>query len=103
MTATYERTFRKTASCPSCQSLLAYGRGLENDDAAFIKAHLTGCDFCAAELQLLSRLDSSDEEYVFVEMPTPLRSLAETSLRRQSLQCSCEPRNRMQSLLRLAS
>jgi hypothetical protein len=74
--------FRKRASCPSSQTLLAFHRshlGCEND--AGIETHLVNCDFCNAELQLLTLHLSDSEEYAFVEMPTALRRLAESLLR----------------------
>ena len=51
---------------------------------ALIEGHLASCDFCSAELQLLSRYRSEAEEYSFVEMPAQLRRLAEALLKRST-------------------
>ena len=46
-----------------------------------IETHLAACDFCGAELQLLNRYCDDAGEYSFVEMPSPLRRLAEDLLK----------------------
>lgn len=75
------KKFRKTAACPSSQSLLRYRRHrLPILDRAAIEIHLRGCDFCSAELQLLMQHRSSAEDYRLVEMPRQLRRLAEDLL-----------------------
>lgn len=75
------KNFRKTAACPSSQSLLRYRRHrLPILDRAAIEIHLRACDFCSAELQLLMRHRSSEEEYRLVEIPRQLRKLAEDLL-----------------------
>jgi len=53
-------------------------------DRALIESHLAYCDFCGAELELLSRHLFEAEEYSFAEMPTQLRRLAETLLKRSA-------------------
>jgi hypothetical protein len=74
--------FRKRVSCPSSQTLLAFRRShLSCEDRTRIESHLAICDFCNAELQLLTFHHSDHEEYAFAEMPTPLRRLAEGLLR----------------------
>jgi hypothetical protein len=73
--------FCKTARCPASQALLAYHRLDLASNHLPIKTHLTSCDFCGAELQLLSRYCSDAEEYSFVEMPAQLRRLAEDLLK----------------------
>jgi len=108
MSSTLGTTFRKAAGCPSSQSLLAYCRGIphrgrNSESTVRIEAHLAVCDFCAAELQLLGRLVTGPEEYMFVEMPAPLRNLAEFSLKRQTREPSYDPASPVQALLRLAS
>lgn len=52
------------------------------NELAFIEQHLTICDFCGAELQLLTCGCVEDEEYVFAVIPAPLRRLAEDLLLR---------------------
>jgi len=54
---------------------------LSYEDSARIESHLAICDFCNAELQLLTFHHSDTEEYAFAEMPTPLRRLAEGLIR----------------------
>jgi len=74
--------FCKTARCPTSQALLAYHRrDLPTKDRVSIETHLTSCDFCGAELQLLKRCSCEAEEYSFVEMPSQLRRLAEDLLK----------------------
>jgi hypothetical protein len=74
--------FRKRVSCPSSQALLAFQRSdLGYEDDSRIETHLEFCDFCNAELQLLTVHHCEPEEYTFAEMPAPLRCLAEGLLR----------------------
>ena len=54
-------------------------------DRADVEAHLGSCDFCNAELQLLTLHRNESEEYAFAEMPTHLRRLAHVLLRRSSI------------------
>ena len=82
MPASLVSAFRKRVSCPSSQTLLAFRRShLSYEDSARIESHLAICDFCNAELQLLTFHHSDHEEYAFAEMPMPLRRLAEGLLR----------------------
>ncbi|MDX6288789.1 MAG: hypothetical protein QOH42_588 [Blastocatellia bacterium] len=86
MTSTFTSLFRKTAACPTSRSLLAFRRSLmDTEGLAQIESHLACCDFCSAELQLLSRYRSEVEEYSFVEMPAQLRRLAESLLKRRTV------------------
>src|SRR5580765_2220087 len=86
MTSTFTSLFRKTAGCPTSQALLAFRRSLiKTEGLALIESHLACCDFCSAELQLLSRYRSEVEEYSFVEMPAQLRRLAESLLKRRTV------------------
>ncbi len=82
MTSSFTSLFCKTAGCPTAHTLLAFRRSdIGPADQAFIESHLASCDFCCAELQLLSRYRSEAEEYSFVEMPAQLRMLAEALLK----------------------
>ena len=46
-----------------------------------VTTHLAGCDFCGAELQLLTRHKPlATERYEHTKMPAPLRYLAESLL-----------------------
>ena len=77
--------FRKTAQCPSSQTLLSYHRyGLAITDRTSIQIHLRSCDFCNAELQLLVRHRGSLRESSCAKMPTQLRELAEKLLARNN-------------------
>jgi hypothetical protein len=83
MSSSFVTVFRKRISCPSSEALLAFlGYRLRYDEGVRIENHLVTCDFCSAEMQLLSRHRSDNEEYAFVEMPAQLRRLAEDLLRR---------------------
>jgi len=63
--------------------LLAYRQShVGRKDAAHIKGHLAMCDFCNAELQLLSRHRDDCEVHALGEMPQQLRRLAERLLRK---------------------
>jgi hypothetical protein len=74
--------FCKTARCPTSQALLAYHRSpLPTKGPVYIKDHLASCDFCSAELQLLTQYCNDVEEYSFAEMPAQLRRLAEDLLK----------------------
>jgi hypothetical protein len=82
MPSSFVTAFRKKVSCPSSQTLLVFQRShLGYEERACIETHLTTCDFCNAELQLLTFHHSDPEVYAFAEMPAPLRRLAEGLLR----------------------
>jgi hypothetical protein len=77
--------FSKRISCPASQTLLAFRRSrLGYKENAYIEAHLAYCDFCNAELQLLTLHRNDAEEYAFAEMPARLRRLAQGLLRNSS-------------------
>lgn len=83
MRSSFVTIFGKRPTCPSSETLLAFlGYRLKCDESERIEVHLVACDFCSAEMQLLSRHRTDDEEYAFVEMPAQLRRLAEDLLRR---------------------
>jgi hypothetical protein len=85
MSQSFASLFRKTAGCPTSQALLAYRRSLmSSDELVYIENHLVSCDFCNAELQLLTRYRNEAEEYSFAEMPVHLRRLAEDLLGRST-------------------
>jgi|SRR5882724_9931138 len=82
MPSSLATVFRKRISCPSSETLLAFRRShLSYEGDARIETHLATCDFCNAELQLLTFHQSDPEEYAFAEMPAPLRRLAQSLLR----------------------
>jgi hypothetical protein len=85
MPSSFVSLFCKTVCCPTSQALLAYHRlAPANTDHAYIENHLGYCDFCSAELQLLTRHRCDAEEYSFVEMPAQFRRLAEDLLNRSN-------------------
>lgn len=81
MTAAFASLFNKKVGCPSSQDLLEYDQfRLDSARSLRVEAHLTNCDFCNAELQLLNRYQNNQDEYSFAEMPLQLRGLAERLL-----------------------
>jgi hypothetical protein len=73
--------FGKQATCPSSETLLLYQRvGLNLEQRSKIVSHLAACDFCGAELQLLTKYSPTGEEYAFTDIPLHLRHLAEALL-----------------------
>lgn len=92
MPSPFANLFCKRVSCPSAQSLLAYHQfRLGIRQAARIDTHLISCDFCNAELQLLTRHRDNCEESSFAEMPAQLRRLAESLLNRSAIHFSAFP------------
>jgi hypothetical protein len=75
-------TFCKQLTCPSSETLLSYGAaGLTSELKIHVTTHVAGCDFCGAELQLLTRhAPAAAEHYKQAKMPAPLRYLAESLL-----------------------
>jgi hypothetical protein len=52
----YSRQFEKQLSCPSSDALLGYARSsISLASSRVVELHLADCDFCGAELQLLSK------------------------------------------------
>jgi len=81
-------TFCKSAKCPTSEDLLAFerGGGLPAKKSEEIWTHLTGCEFCAAEVEFYARYpQTADEEdagetTARVEIPLPLYQLAKALL-----------------------
>jgi hypothetical protein len=69
--------FGKRYTCPSSEALLSYQLG---GDSSFtgnnIRLHLSECEFCSAEIELLKRHPKSNEIYKPVEVPPHIRFLA---------------------------
>jgi len=82
MTATRTTAFRKTEACPSEGVLISYNsRKLSREIMGLVKFHLGSCDFCSAELSLLSRHSRPYKvELKAPEIPMNLRVLAESLL-----------------------
>lgn len=73
--------FRKSAACPSSETLLAYRQGgLQSTRRTWVESHLASCDFCDAELQLLNRYRAMSERVIVGEIPAELRELAASVL-----------------------
>lgn len=82
--------FRKLRSCPSTEALLLHGltpsTGGRRDSVA---AHLSACDFCGAEMQLLSHFPPPTTNalpFVAPEIPHALLRLAEDLMDEPTLQ-----------------
>ncbi len=81
--------FRKLRTCPSTEALLLHGRtsstGGRRDQIA---AHLSACDFCCAEMQLLSHFapPANALPFVALEIPRALLRLAEDLMDEPTLQ-----------------
>ena len=75
------RTFCKTARCPSSETLLRYrGCALGFVERLTVERHLRNCDFCSAEIQLLTSHRLEAEHAEIVEMPSHLQKLAASVL-----------------------
>lgn len=75
--------FRKLRTCPSVELLILYGEaGLACEVEERVASHLDSCDFCGAEMQLLSRHWRRDCPLFKTagEMSVNLRRLAEDLL-----------------------
>lgn len=73
--------FCKRATCPSSETLLAYGTHALTEQMGWLTEHLDKCDFCGAEFQLLSAHAPVEKaECPLVEMPANLRCLAQSLL-----------------------
>jgi hypothetical protein len=83
MNPSFVSLFCKQTSCPSSELLLCYRTNdLPTAERTWIASHLCSCEFCGAELQLLTRHRPGDEECPAAEMPLNLRHLAEALLSR---------------------
>ncbi len=70
--------FCKQATCPSAETLVSYRTlNLAASEAARVNEHLSSCEFCCAELKLLSDHAPVEEEYLATKIPAHLLSLAE--------------------------
>jgi len=72
--------FRKLRTCPRTETLLSFsagGRGVGR-----VAEHVESCDFCGAEVQLLSRHapPAAALPFAALAMPAPLRRLAQDIL-----------------------
>ena len=73
--------FRKLRTCPQTETLLIFSAGAPRGGR--VAEHVGACDFCGAEVQLLSRHAPTADALPFAAssaMPAPLRRLAEDIL-----------------------
>ena len=80
--------FRKLRTCPSAEVLILYKDAvLTREREERVARHLDACDFCGAEMQLLSKHWSHDCPVVrgTDELPTNLRRLAEDLMAEPSI------------------
>lgn len=72
--------YRKLRTCPQTETLLTFSAG--GSGVECVADHVNSCDFCGAEVQLLSRHAPPAETLPFAElaMPASLRRLAEDVL-----------------------
>ena len=70
--------FLKLRTCPTSETLLLYhDAALARDATGEVTEHLSGCDFCGAEMHLLSRFRPVGPPVVRpARMPWPLYRLA---------------------------
>lgn len=70
--------FRKSKTCPSAELLLLYRSDtFTNETCREVSAHLQKCDFCGAELQLLTKYPPvGAPRYKAIRIPPPLYRLA---------------------------
>ena len=72
--------FRKLRTCPRTETLLTFSAGVRGGGR--VAEHVEECDFCGAEVQLLSRHAPTAAPLPFaaLAMPAALRRLAEDVL-----------------------
>jgi hypothetical protein len=81
MNISSSRPFRKEAACPAANELLTYScEDLSPNEMGQVRRHLCSCDFCSAELLLLTRHPPKAEDLVTPVMPGHLRLLAKALL-----------------------
>jgi len=73
--------FRKSEFCPTSETLLAYISSTETlVDISDLQAHVTICEFCSSEVQLLGRHVPVSELVEFPRIPEQLRRFAQDQL-----------------------
>jgi len=84
MPSTSTARFRKLRTCPQTETLLTFYTGArETARAGRVAEHISSCDFCGAEAQMLSRHAQTADALPFaapLALPTHLRRLAEDVL-----------------------
>jgi hypothetical protein len=88
--------FRKLKTCPPAETLLIFrdaGAGRDSARRQQVAAHLSCCEFCGAELQLLSRFAPSGPPQIRpAKMPWALYRLAKDllALPARAVEVACE-------------
>ena len=74
--------FMKLKTCPTAETLLLYGEAtLTREAGREVASHLSHCDFCGAELQLLTKYPPRGRAIFHpARMPRPLHRLAKDLL-----------------------
>ena len=73
--------FCKNSNCPASPKLLAFQNGeTKIIDSEVIRKHLTGCEFCSAEVEFYARYPQAEEPVGKPEIPPFLFELAESLL-----------------------
>jgi hypothetical protein len=81
MLSSFATLFCKRSACPASCVLLEFRRSrLTTEDSDQVRAHLTHCEFCGAEVQLLAHYRDAPVDDSFAPMPLHLRRLAEDLL-----------------------
>jgi hypothetical protein len=82
MKASSLNNFRKRSDCPSSSLLLAFrSAGLSPQISKLVQSHLSGCEFCGAEVALLAHHTTANKKSIKApELPINLRILAESIL-----------------------
>ena len=83
MPSTSTARFKKLRTCPHTETLLTFCRGARTAARAVrVAEHVESCDFCGAEVQLLSRHAPTADALPFDAhaLPAHLRRLAEDVL-----------------------
>jgi len=78
-------TFCKSADCPTSQQLLAFESDAADSgrETAEIRRHLAVCEFCASEVEFYAHYPQAEERVRKVEIPLPLKELAQALLDNQ--------------------
>ena len=83
-------TFCKSANCPTSQELLAFQNDAVDSGkkASEISCHLAVCEFCASEVEFYAHYPQAEEKVKKVEIPLPLKELAQALLDNKHKDCS---------------
>lgn len=79
-------SFGKNENCPTSQELIEYQNGdLSIEVGSLIRSHLSGCEFCMAEIEFYTHYPQAVNEQESIEepseIPAPLYELAEALLK----------------------